>query len=170
MGDCPLLLIAQFDIVASYDYDETALVQGLKGIEFESAQNNRGMHGTFGPIDVHNTLVAMGPRFKSAMQDSLPSGNVDVAPTVAAILGLSLPSAAGRSLDEALAAGRPVSDYTVTPSVTSPAAPATGLSMVLPTNAADASKTTYTFQLKVKDLAVGTQTYRYFDSAKVSRQ
>ncbi len=158
------------DIVASYDYDETAVVQGMKGIEFESAQNYRGMHGTFGPIDVHNTLVALGPRFKQAVQDPLPSGNVDVAPTAATILGLSLPSAAGRSLDEALVGGKAVADYTVTPSILAPSAAATGLSMVLPTNAADAGKTTYTFQVKVKDLTVGGQTYRYFDSAKAVRQ
>ena len=158
------------DIVASYDYDETAVVQGMKGIEFESAQNYRGMHGTFGPMDVHNTLVALGPRFKSAMQDTLPSGNVDVAPTVAAILGLSLPSAAGRSLDESLVGGKAVTDYTVTPSALAPTAAATGLSMVLPTNTADASKTTYTFQLNIKDLTVSGQTYRYFDSAKATRQ
>jgi arylsulfatase A-like enzyme len=158
------------DIVASYDYDETAVVQGLKGIEFESAQNNRGMHGTFSPIDVHNTLVARGPRFKSAMQNTLPSGNVDVAPTVATILGFSLPSAAGRSLDEALAGGRAAGDYAVASSTLAPAAPATGLSMVLPSNAADPSKTSYTFGVKVKDLSIGTQSYRYFDSAKAVRQ
>lgn len=158
------------DIVASYDYDDTAIVQGLRGTEFESAQNNRGMHGSFSPIDVHNTLLAAGPRFKAALQDPLPSGNVDVAPTVARILGLSLPSAAGRSLDEALVGGKAVTDYTVTPSALSPATPATGLSMVLPTNTPDASKTAYTFQMKVKDLAVGGQTYRYFDSAKATRR
>jgi arylsulfatase A-like enzyme len=158
------------DIVASYDYDETAVVQGMKGIEFESAQNYRGMHGSFSPVDVRNTLVASGPRFKSAMQNTLPSGNVDVAPTVAAILGLSLPSAAGRSLDEALVGGKAITDYAVTPSALAPTAAATGLSMVLPTNTADASKTTYTFQLNIKDLSIGGQTYRYFDSAKATRQ
>jgi hypothetical protein len=104
------------------------------------------------------------------MQDDLPSGNVDVAPTAAAILGLSLPSAAGRSLDEALVGGKAVTDYTVTPSALAPVTAATGLSMVLPTNAADAGKSSYTFQLKVKDLTVGGQTYRYFDSAKATRQ
>ena len=145
-------------------------MQGLKGIEFESAQNNRGMHGSFSPIDVHNTLVAAGPRFKSAMQDSLPSGNVDVAPTAAAILGLSLPSAAGRTLDEAMVGGKAVTDYAVTSSTVAPASAATGLSMVGPTSTPDTGKTTYTFQLKVKDLAVGGQSYRYFDSAKATRQ
>ena len=158
------------DIVASYDYDETATIQGLQGIEFESAQNNRGMHGSFSPIDVHNTLVAMGPRFKAGAQDTLPSGNVDVAPTVAAILGVALAQAAGRSLDEALMGGKAVTDYTVAPSTMAPAMPAAGLSMVLPTNTPDATKTTYTFQLKVKDVTVGGRTYRYFDSAKATRQ
>ena len=158
------------DIIASYDYDESAVVQGMKGIEFESAQNNRGMHGSFSPVDVHNTLVASGPRFKTAMQDTLPSGNVDVAPTVAAVLGLSLPSAAGRPLDEALLGGRMSADYTVTPSTLTPTAPATGLAMIQPTNIADTEKTSYNFALKVKDVAVGGKTYRYFDSAKATRQ
>jgi len=158
------------DIVASYDFDETAVVQGMKGIEFESAQNYRGMHGTFSPIDVHNTLIAVGPRFKAGMQDTLPSGNVDVAPTVAAILGLSLPEAAGRSLDEARLDGKATTDYTVTPSVLTPAAAATGLSMVLSTNVSDLGKASYTFRLKVKDLTIGSRTYRYFDSAKATRQ
>jgi arylsulfatase A-like enzyme len=158
------------DIVASYDYDENAVIQGMRGIEFESAQNYRGMHGSFSLIDVHNTLVAMGPRFKAGMQDDLPSGNVDVAPTVAAILGLSLPDAAGRSLDEARSIGRSSGEYSVKPATLMPAAQATGLSMVTPTNVADPGKTTYTFQLKVKDLTIGARTYRYFDSAKAIRQ
>jgi hypothetical protein len=89
---------------------------------------------------------------------------------VATILGLHLPSAAGRSLDEALVAGKALTDYTVEPSTVAPPAAATGLSMVLPTNTTDASKNSYTFQLKVKDLTVGGQTYRYFDSAKATRQ
>jgi hypothetical protein len=48
--------------------------------------------------------------------------------------------------------------------------PATGLAMVLPTNAADPGKTTYTFELKVKDVIIGARTYRYFDSAKATRR
>jgi arylsulfatase A-like enzyme len=95
----------QPDIVFSYTWDDQQVVQGLPGIEFEDASNNRGMHGSFGPTDVHNTLIARGPDFKSRYQDPLPSGNVDVAPTIAAILNLTLDAKAeGRPLYESLAA------------------------------------------------------------------
>lgn len=158
------------DIIASYNYDENAVVQGLPGIEFESAQNSRGMHGSFSPVDVHNTLIAAGPHFKTAFRDTLPSGNVDVAPTVASILNLALPGAAGRVLDEALAGGKSVSDYSVTPSMLAPATVAADLAMVRPTGIVDDGKTTYTIQLKVKDLKVGARIYRYFDYAKAIRR
>ena len=43
------------------------------------------MHGSFSPLDVHNTLIAFGPDFREGLKDPLPSGNVDVAPTIAGI-------------------------------------------------------------------------------------
>src|SRR5262249_17969966 len=45
------------DIIFSYMWDDTQVVAGLPGIEFESmaAGSNRGMHGSFSPVDVHNT-------------------------------------------------------------------------------------------------------------------
>jgi arylsulfatase A-like enzyme len=158
------------DIIVSYAYDENPVVQGLPGIEFESAQNSRGMHGSFSPVDVHNTLVAAGPRFKTGFRDTLPSGNVDVAPTVAAILGFALPDATGRCLDEALKDSASADDASVTPSTLAPSTAATGLAMVRPTGTADVGKTTYTIQLKVKDLKIGARTYRYFDYAKAIRR
>jgi hypothetical protein len=94
----------------------TASNAAVPGTEYESAQNNRGMHGSFSPIDVHNTLIAGGPDFKVAFQDTYPSGNVDVAPTAAYVLGLSMPQANGRVLKEALR-GQTVS-YTATTSTT----------------------------------------------------
>src|SRR5262249_54851545 len=56
------------DIVVGYAFDENAVIQGMHGIEFEgvSAYTNRGMHGSFSPIDVHNTLIASGPDFREA--------------------------------------------------------------------------------------------------------
>ena len=71
-----------------------------------SCSNNpyRGMHGSFSPIDVHNTLIAYGPDFREGMRDTLPTGNVDVAPTIASILGLESAAcrraSAARSLKE----------------------------------------------------------------------
>ncbi len=167
------------DIIISYDFDENAMVAGVPGIEYESmsSANNRGMHGSFSPRDVHNTLVAIGPDFKAAFADTLPTGNVDVAPTVAQIFGLQLPGANGRPLLEALASGgAAASDYTVTPSTMNPAAPATGLVFQLPTDPTGATtdtgltQGTYTINLKVKTLTKGSQSWTYFDSAKAVRQ
>ncbi len=163
------------DIMFSYNYDETAVVAGMPGIEFESmsASSNRGMHGSFSPVDVHNTLLAKGPDFKTALADTLPSGNVDVAPTVAKIFGLSLPNADGRSLDEALETnGAAIADYTATPSVVNPTAPATGLVFKKPTSPSGAdvdTGSTYNIDLHLKTLTKGAKTWKYFDYAKAVR-
>src|SRR5262249_8615887 len=55
------------DIIASMSYEDEAVVQGKPGTEMSSmsGKNNRGMHGSFSPIDVHNTLIAAGPDFRS---------------------------------------------------------------------------------------------------------
>ena len=60
------------DIIVSYNYNENATVQGMKGTEYESMRIYRGMHGSFSPVDVHNTLIASGPDFKSGFQDQCP--------------------------------------------------------------------------------------------------
>ena len=63
----------------------------------------RGTHATLSPFDLHNTLVATGPDFQRGRRTMLPSGNVDVAPTVAFLLGLNPPKPmSGRVLYEAL--------------------------------------------------------------------
>jgi hypothetical protein len=52
---------------------------------------------------MHNTLVAAGPDFRTAVVDRLPSGNTDIAPTVLWILGVKQPkSMDGRVLGEAM--------------------------------------------------------------------
>ncbi|HEY1584625.1 MAG TPA: phosphodiesterase, partial [Polyangia bacterium] len=167
------------DLILSYDFDENAMVAGVPGIEYESMSSgsNRGMHGSFSPRDVHNTLIAAGPDFKTALVDTLPTGNVDVAPTVAHIFALPLPGANGRPLLEALAAGgAAIADYTATPSVVNPAAAATGLQFQVPTDPTGATLDTtltagtYTINLKVKTLSRGSQSWTYFDSAKAVRQ
>jgi len=166
----------QPDVVVSFTWDDTVSVQGMPGIEFESTGGQRGMHGSFGTTDVHNTLIANGPSFKQAFANTYPSGNVDVAPTVAYLLGLSMSQADGRILNEALVKPNSGTTPTVTPAVVQPAAAATGLQFELPSdptgNTKDAALTagSYTINLQVKDLAVDSKTYRYFDSAKAVRQ
>lgn len=64
----------------------------------------QGSHATLGEFDVHNTLIAAGPGFRRAMVDDLPSGNIDLAPTVLRLLGLEAPHKFdGRILSEAMA-------------------------------------------------------------------
>jgi len=164
----------QPDLVVSFNWDDAVSIQGMTGIEFESAGGQRGMHGSFGTPDVHNLLIARGPSFKSAATVTNPTGNVDLAPTVAYLLGLSLPSADGRILDEALLAPAGSSAPSVV-STTVRSSTATGLRFELPTDPTGAtadpslSGGSYTIELAVKDLTVGGRSYRYFDSGKAVR-
>jgi hypothetical protein len=165
------------DIMVSYDYDENATIGGVKGTEYSgSLLNNpyRGMHGSFSPIDVHNTLIAIGPDFREGLADELPTGNVDVAPTVASILGLSLPRADGRPLVEALRNGPTPRDFQVVSGAFRPRRPVTGIAVKRPTDPAgndiEPGQTMYSFQLDTKALSYQGKTYMYFDKAKVIRQ
>ncbi len=47
-----------------------------------------GAHGSLSRFDMNNTLVAAGPDFKRGLLSEIPSGNIDVAPTVLHILGI----------------------------------------------------------------------------------
>jgi arylsulfatase A-like enzyme len=74
----------------------------------------KGSHATLSEFDVHNTLVAAGPGFRRAMMSDLPSGNIDLAPTVLHLLGLESPNGFdGRVLSEAM-----IGDSTTTRAVT----------------------------------------------------
>src|SRR5262249_21346341 len=161
------------DIIFSYDYDDAATVDGTRGTEMAgvlSGGTYRGMHGSFSPWDVHGTLIAAGPDFRRGFKDPLPSGNVDIAPTVARILGVPLPHAQGRPLLEAMARGVPVSDYSVTADVLRPRSAATGLTVRLPTSPDGKDVATgvssYTFELHTKGLSYAGATYTYYDFAK----
>jgi arylsulfatase A-like enzyme len=65
----------------------------------------QGMHGSFSRSDTRNFMAAIGPDFKAHFIDSTPVANVDIAPTLAKILKLSLPATGtwrGRVIAEAL--------------------------------------------------------------------
>ena len=166
----------QPDVIAGYTWDATQVVNGVPGTEYESFAGNRGMHGSFSPVDVHNTLVAAGPAFKTGTTLSLPSGNVDVAPTVAFLLGLGMPHADGRVLDEALVRPSSGSSPVVARRVVSPPAPAVGLSFKSPVDPSGVTLDparpagVYSVDLRVKELTVDGRTYRYFDAAEAIRK
>jgi arylsulfatase A-like enzyme len=62
-----------------------------------------GTHASLSEFDLHNTLVAAGPDFRAGVTSTLPSSNVDIAPTVLHLLGLAPPHKFdGRVLAEAV--------------------------------------------------------------------
>ena len=73
-----------------------------------SLHQGQGMHGSFGRGDTRNFMAAIGPDFKKGYADKAPVGNVDIAPTLAHLLGIKLDGPGtlkGRILDEALTGG-----------------------------------------------------------------
>jgi predicted AlkP superfamily pyrophosphatase or phosphodiesterase len=79
-------------------------------------QQGQGMHGSFGRGDTFNNMIAFGPDFKQGYVDNAPVSNADIAPTLASILGLGVPSnngnLTGRVISEALVGGPDSVDYT----------------------------------------------------------
>jgi arylsulfatase A-like enzyme len=161
------------DIIVSFSYDETTAVTGKSGVSYASSVNRRGDHGGFSPTDVRISLMARGPHFKPGLRDPHPSANVDIAPTVARILGFSLPDAQGRVLEEALEGGPAPTEYAVL-NKTYRSSRQSGLKMKLPTDLdgqiVDPKLTTYSVELKTKFLSRGDATYMYFDQARAVRE
>jgi arylsulfatase A-like enzyme len=163
------------DIIVSFTFDENVTVAGRPGISYASSINRRGDHGSFSPTDTHISLMAHGPDFKSGLYDTLPTGNVDIAPTVARILDFKMPGVQGRVLEEALKGGPRVTEYTVL-GKTYLSSKKTGLKMKLPTDldgrTIDPNLTTYSVELKTKALTrrAGGPSYIYFDQARAIRE
>jgi arylsulfatase A-like enzyme len=92
------------DVVISLRWHAGLNEYGTPGM-FQSAEGTKGKgsHASLSPFDMNNTLVAAGPDLKKGMINELPSGNIDLAPTVLWILGVK-PShpLSGRVLHEAL--------------------------------------------------------------------
>ena len=67
------------------------LTNGVAGsiVGFDKRSPGQGLHATLSPFDMHATLIAAGPDFTRGFASDLPSGNVDVAPTILYILGVT---------------------------------------------------------------------------------
>lgn len=92
-GDCARPDTCQIDIA------DTELQQG------------QGQHGAFGRGDTHNFMAAVGPDFKAGFVDPSPVSNADLAPTLAAAAGLTLPAhgkLTGRVISESFKGGAEV--------------------------------------------------------------
>jgi arylsulfatase A-like enzyme len=90
----------------SFAWKSSPNLSGITGVGV-FAQGNVGVgggnHGSISPYEINNVLIATGPHFKRGMKTVIPSGNVDLLPTILHLLGLAHPEALdGRVLVEAL--------------------------------------------------------------------
>ncbi|MBL9129187.1 MAG: alkaline phosphatase family protein, partial [Verrucomicrobiales bacterium] len=92
------------DVVVAMRWKETENVWGAPGtIAAPAGRVGSGAHGSLSRFDMNNTLIAAGPDFRSGHVSEIPSGNIDLAPTVLALLGIERPASMdGRVLGEAL--------------------------------------------------------------------
>ena len=93
------------DVVMAFRWDNSKNQFGIPGMIDADWQRTagKGTHATLSRLDMHNTLIAAGPDFKRGQIDDLPSGNIDLAPTILQILGIKAPSKIdGRILSEAM--------------------------------------------------------------------
>ena len=92
------------DVMVSMRWSDEISQHGTPGtVICDGMEKGQGMHVSLSRYDMANTLVAAGPSFRRGMVSKLPSGNGDVAPTLAHILGLNTDRPMdGRVLVEAL--------------------------------------------------------------------
>ena len=93
------------DVVMAFRWDDSRNQFGIPGMIDADWQRaaRQGTHATLSRFDMHNTLIAAGPDFKPGATIDLPSGNVDLAPTILQIFGIKSPQKMdGRILSEAM--------------------------------------------------------------------
>ncbi|HZP39278.1 MAG TPA: alkaline phosphatase family protein [Methylomirabilota bacterium] len=100
------------DLLITFPWTSTPGAHGVPGTDLACVSGGARLyasdHGSLSPWNVRNTLFAWGPGFRSRTIVPAAAGNVDVAPTILALLGLDGEDAAGvegRVLAEALADG-----------------------------------------------------------------
>jgi hypothetical protein len=93
------------DVVLAFHWNDSKNQFGAPGMIDADWQRKagEGTHATLSRFDMHNTLIAAGPHFRRGEADDLPTGNVDLAPTILHILGIKAPQEMdGRVLSEAM--------------------------------------------------------------------
>ena len=98
------------DVVMAFRWEVSKNQFGIPGMIDADWQRaaGKGTHATLSRFDMHNMLVAAGPDFRRSETDDLPSGNVDLAPTILQILGIKPPEKMdGRILSETMTAAIP---------------------------------------------------------------
>jgi arylsulfatase A-like enzyme len=102
------------DIVLTFPWSSEKNGFGVPGADFTAAgatgplNGEAGNHGSMSPWTVHNTFLAWGVDFKRAAVVRTPVSNVDITPTLLALMGLDRDPALpfdGRAIAEAFAGG-----------------------------------------------------------------
>ena len=104
------------DIVVTFPWSSARSPYGVPGADStETARatgplsGSQGNHGSMSPWTVRNTFIAWGPDFKRAATIRTPVSNVDITPTLLALIGYdrddALPRFDGRAIVEAFADG-----------------------------------------------------------------
>ena len=94
------------DVVIAFRWNGSKNQFGIPGMIDADWQRaaGKGTHLTLSRFDMHNILIVAGPDFRRGETDDLPSGNIDLAPTILQVLGIKLPQQLdGRILSEAKA-------------------------------------------------------------------
>jgi len=101
------------DVIVASSWKINGISAGPMRVEITNEGNTEyragdGMHVTLSPTDLHNLAVAFGPDFKRGVISPIPSGNVDVVPTLLWLMGIRPPQPLdGRILSEALTISGP---------------------------------------------------------------
>ena len=93
------------DVVVAFHWNASKNQFGIPGMIDADWQRaaGKGTHATLSRFDMHNMLIAAGPDFRQGEVDDLPTGNIDLAPTIFRILGITLPERLdGRIVFEAM--------------------------------------------------------------------
>jgi len=83
-------------------------LQCTVGVHDTVLKTGQGSHGSLSRAETRNFMAAIGPDFKQGYTDPAPISNADIAPTLAQLAGISLPSKGklkGRVISEALTGG-----------------------------------------------------------------
>ena len=88
------------------------------GITGTTPERGTAGHGTSGPYDIDSTLIAAGPDWRAHATSEVPTGNVDLAPTLLRLAGVAVPaSMTGRVIEEGFRSGPMPSSVHVSHSV-----------------------------------------------------
>ncbi len=100
------------DLTMSFRWRPDANPAGYAGTVYSTGGvAGQGQHGSMSRSELHNILFASGPGFKEGLETRVPSGNIDLAPTILKLLGLpQMAGMEGRPLAEALQGGPSPSD------------------------------------------------------------